>query len=259
MTRIPIIPESTERIADYFPEIQDIYTITNKGKIYSEVANRNLKPKISKKGYEELKLRLKPEFHVGNREEKHFSVHRGVKLCFDPIPNPEKYQVNHVLGIKTINEIEVLEYCTNRENMDHAMRMNLVSKCETKYNATLTNEQVHQICKYLQIGMPYKDISRIMLNRDVDKSISDILSSIKHNRSWSDISLQYNFDISKPHYQIFNDNQIEIILNHISDGLDNNNILKSMNYDLENIPSEVINKLNNDMNAIRNGAKSSRG
>lgn len=55
-------------------------------------------------------------------------VHNIVAECFLG-PRPEGLTVNHKNGIKTDNRVENLEYISSSENVSHAFRSGLVSKC----------------------------------------------------------------------------------------------------------------------------------
>lgn len=81
----------------------------NNGKILKQAKN--------KKGYPIVYLSK-------NAKQKTITVHRLVALAF--IPNSfKKPQVNHIDGNKENNYVENLEWCTNQENQEHAVKHGL--------------------------------------------------------------------------------------------------------------------------------------
>lgn len=97
---------------------------------------------------------IKPTFKLGypcvrlSKENisKSFRIHRLVAIAF--IPNPEnKKCVNHINAIKTDFNPENLEWCTHKENTNHAFQTGLMSdrKGESNSSSKLTETQVLEI------------------------------------------------------------------------------------------------------------------
>ncbi len=96
------------------PEYSSYYVFSD-GKIFSTKGNRYLKQTQNSQGY----LRV----GVLDKKGKRWSiyVHRIVAQCF--IPNPDnKPIVNHMDGNVKNNNIENLEWVTDKESMNHAIR-----------------------------------------------------------------------------------------------------------------------------------------
>lgn len=93
------------------------YFITEDGKVFNVQTKRYLKEQKNKKGYSVVRVTV-------NRVKKTIRIHREVAKAF--IPNPEnKPQVNHIDGNKDNNNVKNLEWCTNQENADHAIKNGL--------------------------------------------------------------------------------------------------------------------------------------
>lgn len=148
------------RCVFYFMEIwkdvlgyEGIYQVSDLGNVKSldrvsyhpRFGDMNLKGGIKKQcnnryGY------LMVGLHKEGRLKSH-TVHRLVAIAF--IPNPEnKSEVNHKFGNKKDNRAIVLEWNTQEENIEHAIRTGLsVSKGEYNSNSKLTESQVLEIRK----------------------------------------------------------------------------------------------------------------
>ena len=96
------------------------YEISTKGRVRNKETLYILSQQLSATGYMTIRLRK----HSGDEEKPCLNVHRLVAEAFIPGGSSE-LQVNHIDGNKLHNDVENLEWCTRKENAQHAMRIGL--------------------------------------------------------------------------------------------------------------------------------------
>lgn len=119
-------------------DYSDKFLISNQGNVYSKYFNRNIRPHIDQNGYYRWVTKIKGK-------PINFGVHRAVACTF--IPNPNNLpQVNHKDCNKLHNFVTNLEWVSNKENSDHAIKNGLIkTQGEDNLNHKLTNDDIFYI------------------------------------------------------------------------------------------------------------------
>ena len=168
-------------------DIQPWYYVSNYGRIYSKLYDCIIRDRLIGHGYKIVTLRT-----IYNNPIDCL-IHRIEMITFNPIPNYKDMQVNHKDGNKLNNRLYNLEWCTCLENIHHAIINNIYNNIgENNVCAVFTNEQVHIICKCLEMNYSFKAICNILNIEYNDKTISRI-NQIKRHKNWKQISSQYKF------------------------------------------------------------------
>ena len=182
------------------PNILDTtYKVSNIGRVYNIRTKHILAPALGTDGYHYYAFMLTSGEYVRR------PVHRVELAMFNPHPNMNNLQVNHIDGNKTNNYIENLEWCTRSENITHAYRNNLIAAKSTN---KLNQDLAVQACEMLQNGMRVTDVA-ITLNMPFST-----IAGIKDGSTWKRISS--NYDFKKRPAKLFTKDQVIKICETIS-------------------------------------------
>lgn len=124
---------------------EGLYQVSNLGRVKSFKGRKErlFTLYLRKDGYYEVGLRK-------DKTRKFKLVHRLVAEAF--IPNSDdKPQVNHINGLKTDNHLNNLEWCTAKENTNHAIDTGLINQVgENGSNAKINKEVALSIINLLE-------------------------------------------------------------------------------------------------------------
>lgn len=169
-----------KRLHDFLPNIKDLYTINDKGEVFSDISGLM---KTRNKGKTEYQI---INFMTIKGKKKTYRLHRLVLMAFSPVANMESLEVNHIDGDKKNNCLENLEWCTSCENQRHAFSIGLQNarKGEDSNLSKLTEQDIKKVFTLRSQGWLQKDIAD-----EVGCTRSNI-SYILNQKSWS--SLKFN-------------------------------------------------------------------
>lgn len=161
------------------------YEVSNKGGVRRIHYKANptlkyLKPRVTNKFWYNVNLCV-------NSKARNYPIHRLVAIAF--IPNPEnKPCVNHKDSNGFNNKVENLEWCTHKENMQHAARKGRMVLPETRGSknsqAILNERDVLRIKMALKTGLRGRELAKIYGVAETT------ISMIKVGRHWTHIKLK---------------------------------------------------------------------
>lgn len=168
------------------------YYISNYGRIYSVYAHKLMSAFIDQRGYSRLNIRCDRE----NKKDIFTGVHKLTLMTFKPIVESDLFIPHHKDNNPQNNYIGNLEWVTTQYNTIYAIQNNQYKgMAENNSRSVFTNDQVHEICKYLETGLSAPEIATILGynsdNQAERNKICLLINHIKRGQTYTSISSQY--------------------------------------------------------------------
>lgn len=130
---------------------EGLYQVSNLGKVKSLNYNHTKKEQLIKQEITTDHLRCT----LHNKKSKHIFVHRLVAEAF--LPNPNNYPIiNHKDGNPLNNNVNNLEWCTYKHNMNHALKTGLINMNKILMKDKITNKTIREFKNILELRREIK-------------------------------------------------------------------------------------------------------
>jgi hypothetical protein len=121
-----------------------LYECDDAGKFYSKLTGQQRKNVVNSYGYEQITLSR-------GGVSKTFRAHKLLATAF--LDNPCKYtEINHKDGNKCNNVLSNLEWCSRKQNAEHAVRAGLYPTAERMPHCAVTEVQLMEAWNAIQKG-----------------------------------------------------------------------------------------------------------
>lgn len=184
----------------------------NKGKIQVK------KSYADSRGYQKLTIHHKKDYSI--------RVHRLVAEAF--IANPEnKPEVNHKNGVKSDNSVFNLEWVTGLENMQHAVKTDLIRRNKKCYNFKYSDAITHEICRLLEenklymhqiankLGVTYSFVVAVKTKKD-RTYISNMYDLSKYTLKEPKMNANY---FNRNHFSTYDESTLKYICEKLEEGM----------------------------------------
>lgn len=170
------------------PGYEKLYEVSNLGRIRNIAARKGSFIGRILPAYMDSWGRPRVKLYTGAQQFKTIRVHMCVARAFIPVPErlnniagKGRIEVNHIDGDKTNNIATNLEWCSSKENSQHAARMGKSPA------GKLTLEQVKEIKEILKYKFDCKNIPSITSIAAKYGVTPRNIRAIREGRSWSHV------------------------------------------------------------------------